>query len=103
MLNDIVILTDKSGDHSTDSNISLLWPRPPFREYWRSVGSVQIFGLPIDNAFAETSYTDGATYLTQWTERERLEQHPELAGTRYEILLGLLAKEDLRQRGYLEK
>ena len=76
---------------------------PPFREYWRSVGSVQIFGLPIDNAFAETSYTDGATYLTQWTERERLEQHPELAGTRYEILLGLLAKEDLRQRGYLEK
>ncbi|HEY1016519.1 MAG TPA: hypothetical protein VGE07_27660 [Herpetosiphonaceae bacterium] len=75
---------------------------PPFREYWRSVGSVQIFGLPIADARDEPSYTDGATYPTLWTERERLEHHRELAGTRYEILLGLLAKEDLRMRGYLE-
>jgi hypothetical protein len=75
---------------------------PPFRDYWHSVGSIQIFGLPIANAASEVSYTDGATYLTLWTERERLEHHPELAGTRYEILLGLLAKEDLRMRGYLE-
>jgi hypothetical protein len=75
---------------------------PPFRSYWNSVGSVQIFGLPIAQASPELSYTDGATYLTLWTERERLEHHQELAGTRYEILLGLLAKEDLRMRGYLE-
>lgn len=75
---------------------------PPFRDYWNSVGSVQIFGMPIANAANEVSYTDGATYLTLWTERERLEHHTELAGTRYEILLGLLAKEDLRMRGYLE-
>ncbi len=75
---------------------------PPFRESWNSVGSVQIFGLPIAPAKSETSSTDGATYPTLWTERERLEYHQELAGTRYAILLGLLAKEDLRMRGYLD-
>ncbi|HYF62185.1 MAG TPA: hypothetical protein VD886_05180 [Herpetosiphonaceae bacterium] len=75
---------------------------PPFRDYWNHSGNVQIFGVPITAAVNEASYTDGRTYLTQWTERERLEHHPELAGTRYEILLGLLAKEDLRVRGYLE-
>jgi hypothetical protein len=49
----------------------------------------------------EANPTDGKTYLTQWYERERLEFHPELHGTPYEVLLGLLGAEDLRLRGYL--
>ena len=32
-------------------------------------------------------------YLVQWTERQRLEFHPENAGTEYEVLLGLLGRE----------
>ncbi len=31
----------------------------------------------------------GRVYLTQWFERGRLEYHAELAGTRYEVQLGL--------------
>jgi hypothetical protein len=38
----------------------------------------------------------GKTFLTQWFERSRFELHPENAGTRYEVLLGLLGK-DLRR------
>jgi hypothetical protein len=74
---------------------------PPFRAYWESNGALPVFGFPIRNAFEETSQTDGKTYLTQWFERERMEHHPELRGTPYEVLLGLLAAEDLRARGYL--
>src|SRR5262249_46270310 len=32
-------------------------------------------------------------YLVQWTERQRLEYHPEYAGSDYEVLLGLLGRE----------
>jgi hypothetical protein len=46
--------------------------------------------------------TDGQTYQTQWFGRERLEYHPELGGTPYEVLLGLLGAEELRLRGYLQ-
>ncbi len=74
---------------------------PPFRAYWESNGGLPVFGFAIRNAFEETSQTDGKTYLTQWFERERMEHHPELRGTPYEVLLGLLAAEDLRARGYL--
>ena len=73
----------------------------PFRGYWDSNGALPVFGFPIRNAFEETSLTDGKTYLTQWFERERMEHHPELRGTPYEVLLGLLAAEELRARGYL--
>ena len=75
---------------------------PPFRDYWQSVGSPQIFGWPIAAMQQEQSITDGNTYLTLWTERQRLEHHPEFASTRYEILLGLLGKEDLQVRGFLQ-
>ena len=49
----------------------------------------------------ERNETDGKTYNTQWFERERMEHHPENAGTPYEVLLGLLGSEELRVRGYL--
>jgi hypothetical protein len=60
-----------------------------------------VYVFPITNARDEANPTDGKTYLTQWYERERLEFHPELSGTPYEVLLGLLGAEDLRLRGYL--
>ncbi len=43
----------------------------------------------------------GRVYLTQWFERGRLEYHAELAGTRYEVQLGLVGKQDQRRGGWL--
>jgi hypothetical protein len=74
---------------------------PPFREFWQANNGLMAFGFPITQARDEQSRTDGKTYRTQYFERERLEYHPELRGTPYEILLGLLGTEELRVRGYL--
>lgn len=73
----------------------------PFLAFWRGSGSLPVFGFPIVNARNERNLTDDRTYQTQWFERERMEQHPENAGTHYEVLLGLLGAEELRVRGYL--
>jgi len=74
----------------------------PFRAFWNASGGLPVFGFPITPARDEVSQTDGKTYQTQWFERERLEYHPENRGTPYEVLLGLLAAEELRLRGYLK-
>jgi uncharacterized protein YkwD len=79
---------------------------PPFWAYWSSHGlwfdqnpetsfeeSLALFGLPLSEAFMETNPTDGKPYLTQYFERARFEYHPEHAGTAYEVLLGLLGRE----------
>ncbi len=73
----------------------------PFRSFWNANGGLALFGFPITQAQQLPSRTDGRTYLTQYFERERLEYHPELRGTPYEVLLGLLGAEELRIRGYL--
>jgi hypothetical protein len=74
---------------------------PPLRRFWERSGGLPVFGFPIARAQDEQSATDGRSYLTQWLERERLEHHPELRGTPYEVLLGLLGSEELRWRGML--
>lgn len=74
---------------------------PPFSAYWQRHGGLAVFGFPIVNMRQELNETDGSTYNTQWFERERMEHHPENAGTPYEVLLGLLGSEELRIRGYL--
>lgn len=73
----------------------------PLRGFWERSGGLPVFGLPLKPVGEETSVTDGRLYLTQWFERERLEHHPELRGTPYEVLLGLLGSEQLRERGML--
>ncbi|MBV9791447.1 MAG: hypothetical protein JOZ51_24840, partial [Chloroflexi bacterium] len=75
---------------------------PPLKAFWQSNGGLAVYGYPINTARNEISQTDGQTYLTQWYERERLEYHPELSGTPYEVLLGLLGAEELRVRGYVQ-
>ena len=72
-----------------------------FLAYWQRHGGLPVFGFPIVSMREERSATDGQPYLTQWFERERMEYHPENAGTPYEVLLGLLGSEELRARGYL--
>ena len=47
----------------------------------------------------EVSKSDGKSYLVQYFERNRLEYHPENAGTRFEVQLGLLGSELLDRQG----
>jgi hypothetical protein len=55
-----------------------------FRSYWRSRGGLSLFGLPIGETVTENGL------LVQYFERARMELHPELAGTPYEVQLGHL-------------
>ena len=65
----------------------------PFLAYWTQHGDLLVFGLPRSEAFDERNAADGQVYRVQYFERNRLEYHPEHAGTRYEMLLGLLGVE----------
>ncbi len=60
---------------------------PVFQGFYERYGGVRIFGYPIGPAIFERGY------LVQYFERQRFEYHPELAGTEYAILLGLLGRE----------
>ena len=71
----------------------------PFASYWAANGGLMVFGYPITEAFEEVGIDTGETYLVQYFERERMEYHPALAGTEYEILLGRLGNEVLLQQG----
>lgn len=66
---------------------------PRFLAYWLAHGGLAQQGLPISDAFDETSPTDGQTYRVQYFERARFEDHPEIADPAYRVLLGLLGRE----------
>ena len=53
----------------------------PFLEYWSNHGGVEMFGYPISEAITQ----DGL--YVQWFERARMEYHPELKGTEWEVQL----------------
>lgn len=72
---------------------------PPFQSYWNGNGGLEVFGFPISEAFDEINPDLGEERLTQYFERERLEFHPENAGTEYEILLGRLGAQILDLTG----
>jgi hypothetical protein len=67
----------------------------PFLSYWRNNGGLARFGYPLSEPMTET--VEGWTGTVQYFERRRIEHHLELAGTRYEVLLGRLGA-DLLQR-----
>jgi spore germination protein len=82
-----------------------------FLDYWQSHGlnfgdsgtsyreSLALFGYPISDEF-----TDPDTGRTvQYFERARFEYHPEHTGTQYEVLLGLLGNEELREKGWIRE
>ena len=64
-----------------------------FLDYWQKNGGLQVYGYPITDPAMETDPETGKAFLTQWFERNRFELHPENAGTKYEVLLGLLGKD----------
>jgi len=72
-----------------------------FRLYWERNGGLAQFGFPISEEFSELNPADGKIYTVQYFERARFEYHPELKGTRYETLLGLLGWQVVKERGWL--
>ncbi|GIV96706.1 MAG: hypothetical protein KatS3mg057_1363 [Herpetosiphonaceae bacterium] len=82
-----------------------------FWDYWRSHGlelgdpgvsfreSLALFGYPISEPAMETN-SSGDTVLTQWFERARFEYHPDNPAP-HKVLLGRLAAEVLRARGWV--
>jgi hypothetical protein len=59
-----------------------------FKHYWERNGGLERFGYPVTEAMHESLPEFSGT--VQYFERRRMELHPELAGTRYDVLLGLL-------------
>ena len=70
-----------------------------FRSYWEKFGGLANFGYPLSEEFTERNGAppagNGQEYTVQYFERARFEYHPEYAGTKYEVLLGLLGTEYL--------
>lgn len=66
-----------------------------FLDYWRKNGGLMRFGYPISEPMTETLANGDEVWIgtVQYFERRRMELHPELAGTRYEVLLGLLGRD----------
>ncbi len=62
-----------------------------FKVYWERQGGLEQFGFPLTNQFRQ--YSPGQpdkAYLTQYFQRAIFENHPEKAGTEYEVLLRLV-------------
>jgi hypothetical protein len=67
-----------------------------FAQFWRQNGGLAVFGFPLNAAHQEQ--IEGKSYLVQLFERNRFELHP--ANRRpYDVLLGRLGDERLRQQG----
>ncbi len=67
-----------------------------FRTYWQQNGGVAQFGFPLSDEFDEPS--GGQAAHVQYFERARFEYHPEAAGTRGEVTLGLVGTEALAMK-----
>jgi hypothetical protein len=64
-----------------------------FQSFYAQSGGLAVFGYPI------TATLDEGGYTVQYFERQRLEYHPELAGTSYQILLGLVGEDAAQSLG----
>jgi spore germination protein YaaH len=72
-----------------------------FKKYWDSNGGLPIYGFPTSEEFTEINPSDGKVYRVQYFERNRFEYHPENAGNKYEVLLGLLGNQVMKQKGWI--
>jgi len=86
------IATTANGIYFTQTRHTLT---DRFYNYWRNSGGLTIFGYPISEPFQEGGL------LVQYFERNRFEYHPENAGGKYEVLLGLLGIDLARSRNYM--
>lgn len=69
-----------------------------FNDWWSTNGGLGVFGYPISEEAQERNVGDGKLYTVQYFERNRLEYHPEYAGSDHAVLLGLLGVEYLARQ-----
>jgi hypothetical protein len=77
--------------------------RGVFKRTWETRGGLSLFGYPKTGQFYERNAATGGYYLVQYFERVRMEYHPELKGTPYEVQFGLLGNETMVEQGLLDK
>jgi len=69
--------------------------------YWTSHGGEAVLGAPITEVFrAPNGDGSGRSYEMQYFQNARLERHPETHDSRYAVLLGLLGRESVMDRGW---
>jgi Tol biopolymer transport system component len=73
-----------------------------FKDFWVRSGGLPVFGFPMTTEYDELNPDLDEFRTVQYTERQRYEYHPELAGTHYETLLGRLGAADAERRGLLD-
>lgn len=61
--------------------------RSGFLDFWRANGQKYIFGYPITEEIVENGR------VVQYFEKARFEHHPDLAGTEWEVQIGLIGKD----------
>jgi hypothetical protein len=75
-----------------------------FLTFWRTHHGSLVLGPPISEPLREQNGDGtGRAYLLQYFVNGRLEDHPELTGTGFQVQIGLLGRLLLRQRGWLEE
>jgi photosystem II stability/assembly factor-like uncharacterized protein len=75
----------------------------PFLTFWRVHGGAAVFGNPISEILNEENGDGtGNTYVLQYYQNARLEDHPEAKGTPFTIQLGLLGEGLLKTKGWLQ-
>jgi photosystem II stability/assembly factor-like uncharacterized protein len=73
-----------------------------FLTFWNTHHGSLVLGPPISEPFYEQNGDGtGRTYLLQYFANGRLEYHPELTGTGFEVQIGQLGRLILHQRGWL--
>jgi hypothetical protein len=76
----------------------------PFLTFWRLHHGALLLGAPISQPVHETNDDGtGRVYIVQWFAHGRLDYHPELTGTGYDVEVGLVGKQDLQRRGWLPR
>lgn len=69
--------------------------------YWTSHGGEAVLGAPITEVFsAPDGDGSGRSYEMQYFQNVRLERHPETHDPRFAVLLGLLGRESVTDRGW---
>jgi hypothetical protein len=71
------------------------------RDFWHDHGGLSRFGFPISEEFSEENPDTGQMHTVQYFERARFEYHPDLAGTPFEVQLGLLVRDDVEDQGWI--
>lgn len=86
---------DDINDHCAYFSATQLTVAGKMYRYWKENGGLSVFGYPISPASCIPNPDANSTgqLFAQWFERQRMEYHPDNAGTKFEILLGRLGAE----------